>query len=85
MPREAVTGFHLLTVTPLPLQFFTTRLANNASIADLFGGVRSYGLLGLVWFDSDKHRDWLVSGPATVAAFHRGARSFTPSLAGEQP
>jgi hypothetical protein len=38
VPREAVTGFYLLTVTPLPLQFLTTRLANNASVADLFGG-----------------------------------------------
>ncbi|MGH3155854.1 MAG: glycoside hydrolase family 26 protein [Streptosporangiaceae bacterium] len=63
-----------------------TRSASEpAQIADLFGGVRAYGLLGLVWFDSDKHRDWLVSGPATVAAFHAGARTFTPGLAGAQP
>ncbi len=63
-----------------------TRSASEpAQIADLFGGVRAYGLLGLVWFDSDKHRDWLVSGAGTVAAFHAGARTFTPGLAGEQP
>ena len=43
-----------------------------AKIANLFAGVRAYGLLGLVWFDADKHRDWRVAGPAAVAAFRRG-------------
>ena len=28
----------LLTVTPVPLQFFTTRLANNDNVRDLFSG-----------------------------------------------
>ena len=38
IPREPVTGVCLLTVTPVPLQFLTTRLANNDSVGDLFPG-----------------------------------------------
>jgi hypothetical protein len=38
IPRELVTGVYLLTVTPVPLQFLTTRLANNESVRDLFSG-----------------------------------------------
>lgn len=34
--RELVTGVYLLTATPVPLQFLTTRLANNESVRDLF-------------------------------------------------
>ena len=29
-----------------------------AKIADLFAGVRAYGLLGFLWFDADANRDW---------------------------
>jgi Glycosyl hydrolase family 26 len=46
-----------------------------AKIADLFAGVRLYGLLGFVWFDANdttQRLDWLLSGPASFAAFHRG-------------
>ena len=38
IPRELVTRVYLLTVTPVPLQFLTTRLANNDSGRDLFPG-----------------------------------------------
>jgi mannan endo-1,4-beta-mannosidase len=47
-----------------------------AKIADLFAGVRAYGLLGFVWFDADSHRDWRISGPAASAAFRRGAMAY---------
>jgi hypothetical protein len=50
--------------------------AQPAQITDLFAGVHAYGLLGLVWFDADKNRDWLISGDAAVAAFRRGAETF---------
>jgi hypothetical protein len=36
--RDLVTSVYLLTVTPVPLQFLTTRLANNESVRDLFPG-----------------------------------------------
>ncbi len=82
-----IKAIRTLTLDPILIsETAVTRSASEpAQIADLFAGVRAYGLLGLVWFDSDKHRDWLVSGPATVAAFHRGALSFAPGLAGERP
>jgi mannan endo-1,4-beta-mannosidase len=47
-----------------------------AKIADLFAGVRLYGLLGFVWFDADHTRDWRLSSPAAIAAFRRGAQSY---------
>ena len=45
-------------------------------IADLFGGVHTYGLLGLVWFDASGSRDWRLSTPAAIAAFHHGAQRY---------
>jgi hypothetical protein len=47
-----------------------------AKIADLFAGIRAYGLLGVVWFDVDKKQDWRIISPAAGAAFARGARTF---------
>ena len=48
-----------------------------AKIADLFAGVRAYGLLGFVWFDINKnHRDWRLTGPAATAAYRRGAKAY---------
>jgi mannan endo-1,4-beta-mannosidase len=55
-----------------------------AKIADLFAGVRAYGLLGFVWFDAIAHRelprygvrDWRLTGPEAFAAFRRGARAY---------
>lgn len=38
IPPELVTGVYLLTVTPVPLHFLATRLANNESVRDLFPG-----------------------------------------------
>jgi hypothetical protein len=47
-----------------------------AKITDLFAGVRAYGLLGLVWFDVNRVRDWRIDTPASAAAFLAGASSF---------
>jgi mannan endo-1,4-beta-mannosidase len=47
-----------------------------AKIADLFAGVRAYGLLGFVWFDAGGTQDWRLSGPAAFAALGRGARAY---------
>ena len=46
-----------------------------ARIADLFAGIRSYGLLGLVWFDAIGTRDWCLISPAAIAAFRQGAKA----------
>jgi hypothetical protein len=45
-------------------------------IADLFSGIRLYGLLGFVWFDANRTQDWRLSSPAAIAAFRRGAETF---------
>jgi mannan endo-1,4-beta-mannosidase len=47
-----------------------------AKIADLFAGVRLYGLLGFVWFDAKGTRDWRLSSPAAIAAFRRGSETY---------
>jgi mannan endo-1,4-beta-mannosidase len=53
----------------------TPAAGQAAKIADLFAGVRAYGLLGFVWFDSKKRNNWHLSSPEALAAFRRGARS----------
>ena len=47
-----------------------------AKIADLFAGVRLYGLLGFVWFDVTHPENWRLSSPEALAAFRRGARNY---------
>jgi len=47
-----------------------------AKIADLFAGVRAYGLLGFVWFDANGVRDWRLNSHAAIAAFAQGAKTF---------
>jgi mannan endo-1,4-beta-mannosidase len=59
-------------------------LGQSAKVANLFTGIRAYGLLGFVWFDAvARHelprtglRDWRLRGAATFAAFHRGAQAY---------
>jgi mannan endo-1,4-beta-mannosidase len=50
-----------------------------AKIADLFAGIRLYGLLGLVWFDTTNYQglDFSISSPAAIAAFRKGATAYT--------
>jgi hypothetical protein len=48
-----------------------------AKINDLFAGIRSYGLLGFMWFDKDTQgRVWKVNSPASFAAFRQDATAF---------
>ena len=50
-----------------------------AKIADLFAGIHQYGLLGFVWFDSTNRtgQHFGLTSPAAVAAFHKGASTYT--------
>jgi mannan endo-1,4-beta-mannosidase len=50
-----------------------------AKIADVFAGIRAYGLLGFVWFDATNsiNQDFSISNPAATAAFDKGAGTFT--------
>ena len=47
-----------------------------AKITDLFAGVRAYDLLGLVWFDVNRVRDWQIDTASSAAAFLTGASTF---------
>jgi mannan endo-1,4-beta-mannosidase len=49
-----------------------------AKITNLFAGVRSYGLLGFVWFDTTNSigQPFGINTPAAVAAFRQGASSY---------
>ena len=48
-----------------------------AKIADIFAGIRSYSLLGFVWFDAKgTTRDWQITSPAAIEAFREGAESY---------
>jgi mannan endo-1,4-beta-mannosidase len=46
-----------------------------AKISDLFAGIRLYGLLGFVWFDSVHTGDWRLSSPPAIAAFRRNVET----------
>jgi hypothetical protein len=57
----------------------------GAQVTGLLDGIRTYGLLGLVWFDTDKAgykgtadtHDWrLQDDPKALAAFRAGVRGF---------
>jgi mannan endo-1,4-beta-mannosidase len=56
----------------------TPEAGQPAKIADLFTGIRSYGLLGFVWFDSTDYKGqrFGINSPAAIAAFGKGARTY---------
>jgi glycosyl hydrolase family 26 len=49
-----------------------------AKINDLFAGIRSYGLLGFVWFNSanPEGQQFAINTPAAAAAFRKGASTY---------
>lgn len=52
----------------------------TTSILNLFTGVHTARLLGLVWFDAVGSRDWRLSNAAAAAAFRRAARAYKMPL-----
>lgn len=54
----------------------TPATAQPTKISDLFAGVRLYGLLGFVWFDSVDKVDWRLSTAAAIAAFRHNAEKY---------
>jgi hypothetical protein len=49
-----------------------------SKITNLFAGIRSYGLLGFVWFDTANSIGQLfgINSPAAIAAFREGASAY---------
>jgi mannan endo-1,4-beta-mannosidase len=70
----------LRTLTTDPIFVAETGVAPAAAqpgrIADLFAGIRAYGLLGFTWFDAKGKQDWRLAGPAAAAALRRGAGAY---------
>jgi len=73
-----IKAIRALTLAPILISetSATPAAGKPAKIADLFAGVRAYGLLGFVWFDVNKDEDWTISDPAASAAYRRGAQTF---------
>ena len=48
-------------------------------ITDLFTGIRQYGLLGFVWFNSINsiNQNFSINSPAAIAAFQKGADNYS--------
>ena len=74
-----ITAIRELTRAPILIAETSASPATNqpAKIADLFAGIRLYGLLGVVWFDDASNEDWRLSSPGAIAAFRRGAKTFS--------
>jgi mannan endo-1,4-beta-mannosidase len=49
-----------------------------AKISDLFEGIRKYGLLGFVWFDSTNSigQDFTINSSTAIGAFRKGASTY---------
>jgi mannan endo-1,4-beta-mannosidase len=55
----------------------TPAASQPAKIPDLFAGIHTYGLLGFVWFDDIASHDYRINGPAAIAAFRQGAKTYS--------
>jgi hypothetical protein len=53
-------------------------VGQSAKINDLFTGIRIYGLLGFVWFNSTNSigQPFSINSPAAIAAFREGASTY---------
>ena len=82
-PLFGPTIANVRTLTQDPILIAETGVVPDAGqpakIADVFAGVRLYGLLGFVYFDATdfKGQDFSISGPTALAAFGKGASAFT--------
>jgi mannan endo-1,4-beta-mannosidase len=71
----AIKTIRSLTIDPILISEtgVKPKAGKAAKIADEFAGIRSYGLLGLVWFNV---RGWRLDSRASSAAFAAAARGF---------
>jgi Glycosyl hydrolase family 26 len=75
-----IRAVRALSRDPIPILISETGASpwtgKSAKVADLFAGIRAYGLLGFVWFQAPGTHDWQLTTPAEFAAFRRGASTF---------
>ncbi len=56
-----------------------------AKINDLFSGIRSYGLMGFVWFDENTQgRTWRITSPEAFNALRQDAKAYVRPPAAEE-
>jgi mannan endo-1,4-beta-mannosidase len=79
-PLFGPTIIAVRTLTSDPILIAETGAAPGAGqpteIANLFAGIREYGLLGFMWFDVQGMENWRLTSPAAIAAFRRGAGAY---------
>jgi mannan endo-1,4-beta-mannosidase len=79
-PLFGPTIVALRALTSAPILIAETGVASTArepaQISDLFAGVHTYGLLGLMWFDAIGKQDWRLTRPEAVTAFRLGAEQY---------
>ncbi len=79
-PLFGPTIFAVRTLTSDPILIAETAVApaagQPAKIADLFAGIRTYGLLGFMWFDAIGEQDWRLISLPSVVAFRQGAEVY---------
>jgi hypothetical protein len=73
-----IAAVRVLTQDPILIsETAASPAAGQASkIADLFGGIHLYGLLGFVWFDAVHVKDWRLRSPSAIAEFRRVATAY---------
>jgi mannan endo-1,4-beta-mannosidase len=73
-----IVALRELTADPILIaETSATRAAGQpAKIADLFAGVRLYGLLGFIWFNAATSHDYRMADPEAIAAYHRAAAAY---------
>ena len=78
-----ITAIRELTHHPILIAETSVSPSTNqsAKIADLFAGIHLYSLLGFVWFNSVHNEDWRLKNQAAIAAFQRGASTYSRASA----
>jgi mannan endo-1,4-beta-mannosidase len=73
-----ITAVRALTLDPILISETgaSPAVGQPRKIANLFAGIRNYGLLGFVWFDAYHDQNWRITTPAAIAAFRQGAKTF---------
>ena len=91
VPMFGPTVVAVRELTGDPILIAETSAAPNAGqpekIPDLFAGIRTYGLLGFVWFDAVASNDYpingqavidfRINGQAAIAAFRQSAKTYS--------
>jgi hypothetical protein len=82
-PLFGPTIAQVRTLTHDPILISETGVASNAGqpgkIADLYAGVKAYGLLGFIWYDAidtNVANYRIDNNPAALAAFRQGAKTY---------